>query len=187
MNTRTFLPILLGLTLLLAACAPQTAPVAATEEPAAPTADPISAEMPTAEMEPTATMSAESMGVEIQVGTHADLGKYLVDVDGNTLYIFLNDSPYTSTCSGGCLQAWPAVTTDGTPAAGNGLGASLLGTLEREDGTIQVSYNDWPLYYYAADGKAGDVLGQGANDVWYTISPVGEVIKAAISEEEYSY
>ena len=47
---------------------------------------------------------------------------------------------------------------------------------ERTDGTSQVTYNGWPLYYYAKDMAAGDTTGQEAGEKWYLISPGGEEI-----------
>jgi predicted lipoprotein with Yx(FWY)xxD motif len=57
------------------------------------------------------------------------------------------------------------------------LNASLLGTSPRTDGAEQVTYNGWPLYYFANDAAPGDTNGQGVNDVWYVIAPSGEVIR----------
>ena len=45
-----------------------------------------------------------------------------------------------------------------TPAAG--VTASLLGTTQRKDGTLQVTYNGMPLYYYAKEAKLGNTTGQ---------------------------
>ncbi|MHB1065551.1 MAG: COG4315 family predicted lipoprotein [Georgenia sp.] len=106
-----------------------------------------------------------------------DLGTFLVDGNGNTLYLFATDSPGTSTCEGPCLDMWPPLT--GEAGAGEGVDASLIGTLERRDGTVQVSYNDWPLYYYAPDDGPGDVTGQGVNDVWWVVGPDGAAVMAA--------
>ncbi len=61
---------------------------------------------------------------------------------------------------------------------------TLLGTTERDDGSLQVTYNDWPLYYYFDDPQPGDVNGQGANDVWYVLDPAGEMIMTEMMEEE---
>jgi predicted lipoprotein with Yx(FWY)xxD motif len=49
-----------------------------------------------------------------------------------------------------------------TPVAGTGVTGSL-GTFTRADGTIQVTYNGLPLYYWVSDTKAGDTTGQGIN------------------------
>jgi predicted lipoprotein with Yx(FWY)xxD motif len=53
----------------------------------------------------------------------------------------------------------------------------MLGTVERDDGTTQVTYNDLPLYYFSGDQAAGDLEGQGLNDVWWVLSPEGEPVK----------
>lgn len=106
----------------------------------------------------------------------SDLGTVLVDGEGMTLYLFTNDSPNTSVCEGDCLAAWPPLT--GEPEAGEGVDESLLATFERSDGSTQVSYNGWPLYYWAQDSEPGDATGQGVNDVWWVVSPEGEAIGA---------
>jgi len=36
-----------------------------------------------------------------------------------------------------------------------------LGTITRADGTMQVTYNGMPLYFWVHDAKAGDTSGQG--------------------------
>jgi len=104
----------------------------------------------------------------------SELGTILVDSEGMTLYLFTNDSPGMSTCEGDCLAAWPPL--EGEPSAGEGADDSLLGSIERSDGTTQATYADWPLYYFAQDAEPGDVTGQGVNGVWYVISPDGEAI-----------
>jgi len=104
------------------------------------------------------------------------LGTILVDGDGMTLYLFTNDSPGVSTCEGACLAAWPPLL--GRPQAGAGADDSLLGSLTRTDGTPQVTYNGWPLYYWAQDAAPGDTNGQGVNDVWWVVSPEGDPIGA---------
>ena len=54
--------------------------------------------------------------------------------------------------------------------------ASLLGTTERTDGTVQVTYNGWPLYYYEKGKAPGDVTGQDVGGVWYVVSAEGNQI-----------
>ncbi len=57
-----------------------------------------------------------------------------------------------------CSKAWPPATTSGDPVAGKGVNASLLGVVQREDGTTQVTYNHHPLYRFDHDtsGARGD-------------------------------
>lgn len=104
----------------------------------------------------------------------SSLGTILVDGSGRTLYLFTKDSPNTSTCTGGCLAAWPPLL--GTATAGTGVDSSLLGTLTRPDGKMQVSYKGMPLYYWAQDSAAGQTNGQGVQGVWWVVSPQGTPI-----------
>ncbi len=105
----------------------------------------------------------------------SDLGEILVDGDGYTLYLFTPDNSGPSVCNGDCAAAWPPLTDP--VEAGAGIDATLIGTAARDDGTVQATYNSWPLYYFARDGAPGDANGQGLNDVWYVITPTGEAIK----------
>jgi predicted lipoprotein with Yx(FWY)xxD motif len=60
---------------------------------------------------------------------------------------------------------------------GNGLDPSLIGSITRDDGTVQLTYNGWPLYTYTQDVSPGDTNGQGKEDGdWSMISPSGEPI-----------
>ncbi len=117
-----------------------------------------------------------SGGSEV-VAADSELGTILTDADGNTLYVFENDTDGTSTCYDDCAANWPALSTDGDPVAGQGADGSLLGTTERTDGTVQVTYADQPLYYFGGDQQPGDTNGQEIGDVWYVVSPQGEAVE----------
>ncbi len=124
---------------------------------------------------PAATaVAASTGGALVNAGQNATLGSFLVDSNGMTLYLFTKDTPNTSTCYGGCAAAWPPLLTTGAPSAGTGVTASLLGTTKRTDGTVQVTYNGWPLYYWAKDKVAGDTTGENVQGVWFVITPAGE-------------
>jgi predicted lipoprotein with Yx(FWY)xxD motif len=103
-------------------------------------------------------------------------GKILVGPEGRTLYDFVADKTMKSTCYGACASLWPPLTVSGTPKAGPGVRASLLGTTKRTDGTTEVTYNGHPLYYYAADSKPGETTGQALNQFgapWYVLTANG--------------
>jgi len=108
----------------------------------------------------------------IGVGTDSDLGSILVDGAGRSLYIFDRDTEGVSNCSGGCLGAWPPLLTDGEPVALGGVDA-VLGTITRDDGTLQVTVNDFPAYYWQNDANAGDTLGHGRGSVWWVFNADG--------------
>jgi plastocyanin len=84
-------------------------------------------------------------------------------------------------CYDKCAQAWPPLLTAGAPKTGDGADAALLGTTARTDGTTQVTYNGWPLYYYVKDQKPGDVTGQDVGGVWYMLSSKGDKIETSVA------
>lgn len=118
----------------------------------------------------------------VEVREKEDLGPYLTDAEGMSLYLFMSDSTQGSTCYDACAQAWPPYTTEEPPNAGEeAVNADMLGTLTRKDGTTQVTYNGWPLYYYVKDTEPGDTRGQdveGFGAEWYLISPEGRPVEA---------
>jgi predicted lipoprotein with Yx(FWY)xxD motif len=116
---------------------------------------------------------------ELDLGQNATLGKFLVDDTGRTLYLFTKDTPGVTVCYGKCEQAWPPLLTLGQPKLGAGVDQTLVGTAQRKDGTSQLTYNGWPLYYYYEDAGPGDVTGQAVQKVWWVISGEGNAIKPA--------
>jgi predicted lipoprotein with Yx(FWY)xxD motif len=115
-------------------------------------------------------------GVATVTAASTKLGMVLVDGSGRTLYLFEKDQPDQSACSGACAAAWPVDNSSGTPKAGSGVKASLLGTITRGDNTTQVTYNHHPLYYYSGDSEVGQQNGQGLNAfgaAWFVVAPAG--------------
>ncbi len=134
---------------------------------------------------PTATTAATAAATTgavteptISVATDAKLGKILVDQKGMTLYAFTKDTADTSNCTGNCLKAWPPLMSQGSPKAGSGVDASLLGTATLADGSKIVTYNHMPLYYWAKDSKPGDTTGQDVGKVWFVVSPDGKMVQS---------
>ena len=106
----------------------------------------------------------------------SEYGKTLFGPSGKVVYVFGADRGSTSRCYGVCATAWPPLLTSATPLAGAGVEAKLLGTTKRKDGTLQVTYNGHPLYYYSAD-KVGKIMCQHANmhgGLWLVIKPNGQ-------------
>lgn len=180
MNSRlAFTGSLVAAVFIAAACSTTTSsagPYGAAPAPStAPSAAPVTA--PSAQPVPAAPPAAT--GTAINLG-NTRLGQILVDSTGLTVYLFLADSNAMSACnSASCVQYWPPVLTNGTPQAGAGVSASLLGTIKRADGSTQVTYNGHPLYRFVSDKAAGDETGQGVNAFgapWYVVSPSGAQI-----------
>jgi predicted lipoprotein with Yx(FWY)xxD motif/plastocyanin len=183
MKTRMFGLLVLILSLLLAACSSGAAVVPAASLPKATTAvQPAAAQatvaQPTAEAQKPAAGSAA--GTPVDLGQSASLGQFLVDAKGMTLYLYTKDTPNTSNCYDACAQAWPPLQSSAAPVAGKGVTAGMLGTTTRKDGSLQVTYNGWPLYYFFKDKQPGDVTGQGNKGVWFVITPSGEKVETAL-------
>lgn len=124
-----------------------------------------------------AAPNAEQGTTFVSLGNVAGLGMVLVDSKGMTLYDFRADKGTESACYGACAEAWPPLLTKGEPQPSNGADASLLGTTERKDGTMQVTYAGHPLYGFFEDKAPGEANG---NDVdafggeWYALDSAGE-------------
>ena len=114
--------------------------------------------------------------VTLNVSKNAELGSYLTDESGFTLYYYKDDTARTSACTGDCLQTWPGVMTSGAPLAGDPSIKGKLGWINRPDGGMQVTYNDMPLYFYSKDNNPGEALGQGAGGKWF-VMPLAGVLK----------
>jgi predicted lipoprotein with Yx(FWY)xxD motif/cytochrome c5 len=115
---------------------------------------------------------AEAPAATVQVSSSETLDAYLVDGNGRTLYHFFNDAPDgVSRCYDPCTNRWLPFLTGGEAAPGEWLEASSLSTTDREDGTTQVTYKGWPLYYFSGDENPGDALGGDISDVWQVALP----------------
>ena len=102
-------------------------------------------------------------------GTNSDKPQFVV-------YVFDNDpvSGQISNCYGGCASAWPPVyVTDDTPS---GIGG--LDSIDRSDGSKQVTYQGRPLYFYVGDQQAGDSTGDNVSG-WHSVEygNIGQVNK----------
>ena len=122
--------------------------------------------------------SAQAAGgaaARLGVGS-TEYGKAVFGPSRKVVYVFGADHGSTSNCYGVCAKAWPPLLTTGSPLAGAGVEAKLLGTTTRHDGSVQVTYNGHPLYYYSAD-KVGKVMCQHVNmhgGLWLIVKPNGQ-------------
>ena len=172
---------ILALTGALAGCAGGGGSTPAASSPAVTGGSPnASATAPAASVSPpSATSTATAAGVDLQIAS-SSLGDIVVDGKGMSVYYYTKDvkDSGTSTCTGGCLTAWPPLLTTSDEPKVEGV-TGTVGTITTPEGAKQVTLNGLPLYYFAKDTKAGDILGQGVNDVWYLADPAGEMIKTA--------
>ncbi|MBB6672467.1 hypothetical protein [Cohnella nanjingensis] len=103
----------------------------------------------------------------IDASRAADGTTFLTDGEGRALYLFTKDTVSLEACLDGCLANWPVFSADKLIVA-DGLAAKDFGVHVRADGTKQVTYRGWPLYYFVKD-KPGDTFGEGVGGVWYLI------------------
>lgn len=140
--------------------APPTTPAATTPAATAPAAT-----APAATTAAVATVEAKAVG---------SIGVVLVaGSNGMTVYQFAMDvkDSGTSACTATCIGTWPALTVPAgaTPIGGTGI-TGTLGTITRpDDGTLQVTYNGLPLYFFANDKAPGDSNGVYTN--WEAVKP----------------
>jgi predicted lipoprotein with Yx(FWY)xxD motif len=111
------------------------------------------------------------------VAAESDLGRVLFDANGQVVYVFAIDGRNESNCtSAECVKAWPPVLTEEQPSAGSGVDAGLLGTIRRDDGRLQVTYNGRPLYFYEHEAP-GEIKCHNVDlhgGLWWAVTPHGE-------------
>ncbi len=113
---------------------------------------------------------AQSDTATVSTSETPELGTFLTDAEGMTLYLFTKDEPGKSNCTGECLANWPAFVASDPLTLPEG-GPGELTQITREDGTQQVAYNGMPLYYWINDAAPGDTTGQGVGDIWFVVNP----------------
>ena len=108
-------------------------------------------------------------GTVVLTGSNsATLGNYLTaESNSMSLYAYANDTAGVSNCTDTCATTWPPYTV----ASADNLTASTgitgaVGTITRADGSLQVTYNGMPLYFYSQDVNVGDTTGDGVGGVW---------------------
>jgi predicted lipoprotein with Yx(FWY)xxD motif len=129
----------------------------------------------------TSTPNTSGTGSNASAGTSASTLKttkiggatVLTDARGFTLYWFVPDTSTTSKCNGQCAQFWPPL--KGPAAKGPGV-TGTLGTIMRNDGSTQATWNGHPLYTYKGDTAPGQNKGNGLNisgGVWHEAKLAG--------------
>jgi predicted lipoprotein with Yx(FWY)xxD motif len=113
-------------------------------------------------------------GVEISTA-QSQFGAVLFDGDDQAIYYFEPERSSKPRCYGTCAEAWPPVLTDGEPKATGSTRQRLLGTTARRDGSVQVTYDGRPLYYYADEGpgelRCHNIFHEGG--LWLAVQPDG--------------
>jgi predicted lipoprotein with Yx(FWY)xxD motif len=156
--------------MVVAGCGENDAP-----PPAPPVAEATATPTPTATPTTDEPRARRPRGTRLKIGD-SQFGAMLFDSSGQAIYVFERDREDRTVCYGECAEAWPPVLTKGDPVAGKGVDASLLGTVERRGGELQVTYAGRPLYFYAHE-EPGQVLCHNVDlngGLWWVVAPDGE-------------
>jgi predicted lipoprotein with Yx(FWY)xxD motif len=119
------------------------------------------------------TSIAGATGLPIVIDYNSTLGFYLSNSSGWTLYLFTKDTQNSgaSSCYGQCQTFWPPFYASSSGLVlPFGVNASNFGTITRTDGTKQVTYEGWPLYYFGGDKAAGQTNGQNKQGTWFVVN-----------------
>lgn len=122
----------------------------------------------------------------LEVAESEQFGTHIVTGEGRPVYMFTGDTRASDaqdaevTCATDeCQAAWPFVTSEGDPEAGDQVHAEMLGTVQY-DGQEVVTYNGWPLYHFARDQGADEPQGQDIESFggeWYLVMPDGNKLE----------
>ena len=110
--------------------------------------------------------SAAVFAAEPAMVTEVGGAKIYTDAKGMTLYTFDKDETGKTNCYDKCAVAWPPLM-----AAADAKPEGEWTIVERTDGAKMWAYDGKPLYTFVKDTKPGEVMGDGANDVWHVAKP----------------
>ena len=178
---RLTLASLATIALIAAACSSSggatPSPTATAAPPSVAASAPATSPSASAEESPSASSSGSaSEDYPLKVAT-VSAGQTLTGENGMTLYIFKADTKDSgkSVCNGDCATNWPPYTLDPDETLKPTSDASgTITMITRDDGSKQVAYNGWPLYYFKGDKAAGDANGQNINafgGIWLIATP----------------
>ena len=149
---------------------------------------PTSSETPT----PTAAVTPTATPGPTTVATGStSLGTVLTTPQGLTLYYFTPEKGGVVACTGGCASTWPPLKANGAETKPSSV-TGTLATVALSDGSMEVTYNGWPLHTYAGDSAVGQTNGQGVAGKWFAATPAltanGAVAAAATpTSNPYGY
>ena len=94
----------------------------------------------------------------------ASAATMLTASNGMTLYVFDKDTDGLPSCYDSYAKQWPPYLSTGAEKKGEG-----WATAKRKEGSLQWTYQNKPIYFYADDKKAGDANGDGVGRIWHAI------------------
>jgi predicted lipoprotein with Yx(FWY)xxD motif len=119
---------------------------------------------------------AATKWVQLSAGKAGDLDPVVIDGAGFTLYRFDKDTtnPPASHCDGTCADTWPPVqVTSGSKVFLDGIAKSAIGVIKRDDGSLQLTIDNSPIYRFSGDTNPGQTNGEGVGGTWFGVTPTG--------------
>jgi predicted lipoprotein with Yx(FWY)xxD motif len=114
-----------------------------------------------------AAAGSTSAGMSTMVSVkHVDgVGNVLVDSKGMALYSPEQEAGGKVLCTGPCTSIWVPLTLSGSmkPTGASEVRGNL-GTTDRPDGAVQITYKGKPLYTFVEDTSPGTVTGNDFSD-----------------------
>jgi predicted lipoprotein with Yx(FWY)xxD motif len=140
------------------------------------------------------TATTSSSGTTVAVKHVNGVGNVLVDSKGDALYSPDQEANGMILCKGSCTAIWvPLTLSAGAKPTGAGDANTMLGTVHRPDGSLQVTFRGKPLYTFVEDTSPGMVTGNGFHDqfggqqfTWH-VAAVGAVSSTGTSTSSGSY
>ncbi len=84
--------------------------------------------------------------------------------DGKVAYTFDVDDVNVSNCYDACAKAWPPILIKDASIL-----KAPMGVTVRKDGSLQLTLEGQPLYFFQGDKNPGDIKGDGLGNVWHII------------------
>jgi predicted lipoprotein with Yx(FWY)xxD motif len=131
-------------------------------------------------------------GQAVATQSISGVGNVLVDSSGMALYTNDMDTRSKIACTDQCVAEWLplAAPSGGQPGSDDSSVQEKLGTVQRPDGSSQVTFDGLPLYTFVED-TPGQVTGNGFSDsfggtnfVWTVATVSGEAAPTTTEESE---
>ena len=97
-------------------------------------------------------------------------GKILADAKGMVLYTYDKDTKgvTASTCTGGCIKAWPPFLAAADAKADGDW--TIVDATDADGKAVKMwAFKGFPVYYYVKDVKSGDTTGDGVGGTWHVV------------------
>ena len=117
--------------------------------------------------------SSHAKTIKVSTAKVPNVGTVLTTASGLTLYLFTEDTPGTSKCTGACAKIWPPMLASKGAHVSGPRGVKGLSVMNVGNGHWQVAFHKIPLYRFAGDKKKGQALGQDVGKVWFAVLKSG--------------